>query len=449
MIILSAVLIWQINHLRSLGRWVAHTDEVISETYRSQSNLISIETNARGYLLSGSKDFLSQLEKDQKSFADANSRLARLTKDNAVQTAQLASIHNLFDQWFSMTQKALAAGDAAGLYNRKRVMDQIRAETDAFISREQALRIERERQAEHARTLATLLTTGLAIFLGIFLAFSTRRQLGSLSAAYRQSLLEVQNQSRALKEAHELLEKRVQERTAALVAANQELEAFSYSVSHDLRSPLRGIDGFSLALLEDYGSQLDETARDYLDRVRRGTQKMGKLIDDLLALSRVSRAEIKKSSVDLSSLALQIIEDLRLRDPTRNVEVHIEPGLTAHADSGLLYAALENLLSNAWKFTSKKQNARIEFGQKEMNGTWTYYVTDNGAGFDMAYVDKLFGAFQRLHSPNDFTGTGIGLATVRRIMRRHGGDVWAEASPDKGAVFYFHLGQSSNIQAAA
>ncbi len=235
------------------------------------------------------------------------------------------------------------------------------------------------------------------------------------------------------------LEKRVAERTAELTAVNKELEAFAYSVSHDLRSPLRAIDGFSQALLEDYTDCLDDTGRDYLHRVQTATRRMGQLISDLLKLSRLTRGEMHREPVNLSALATEVLTDLQTLAPERQAEFIVTPNLMIDGDVRLLRVALENLLGNAWKFTSKLPLGRIEFGQVEVNGERAYYVRDNGAGFDMAYADKLFGAFQRLHSTTEFEGTGIGLATVQRVIHRHGGRIWAEGKVGQGATFYFTL----------
>jgi signal transduction histidine kinase len=229
-----------------------------------------------------------------------------------------------------------------------------------------------------------------------------------------------------------------------LEGANRELEAFSYSVSHDLRAPLRTIDGFSQILQEDYEDTLDEEGLDYLGRVRAASAHMATLIDDLLDLSRVSRRPLRREAVDLTRLATEIIEDLRAAEPERNVEFVAGEGIEAFGDVSLLKVALENLLGNAWKFTEREGEARIEFGadRRPRPGSLApvYFVRDNGAGFDQAYSDKLFGAFQRLHGQDEFEGTGIGLATVARIIHRHGGRVWAEGEVGEGATFYFTLG---------
>lgn len=223
------------------------------------------------------------------------------------------------------------------------------------------------------------------------------------------------------------------------VAANRELEAFSYSVAHDLRAPLRSLDGFSQALLEDYGDKLDEGGRDDLRRVRAAAQRMAQLIDDLLSLSRVTRSELHRSRVDLSELAQEILDAHKRSAPNREVEVAIEGGLVADADARLIGVAMENLLGNAWKFTARKKLAVIWVGAVKKDGETHYFVRDNGAGFDMTYAGKLFTAFQRLHARADFDGTGIGLATVQRIIHRHGGKIWAEGAVDRGATFWFTL----------
>jgi light-regulated signal transduction histidine kinase (bacteriophytochrome) len=235
------------------------------------------------------------------------------------------------------------------------------------------------------------------------------------------------------------LERRVRERTAQLEAANHELESFAYSASHDLRAPLRAIDGFSRVLQEDYAAQLPEPAQAQLRRVRNAAHHMGQLLTDLLNLSRVARSALHVTTVDLSALAQAIAAELQDTQPDRQVEFRITPGLEAYGDVELLRDALQNLLTNSWKFTSKHPRARIEVGATAERGQRVYFVRDDGAGFDMTNAAKLFGAFQRLHSVGEFEGTGIGLATVQRIIQRHGGRIWAEAALERGATFYFTL----------
>ncbi|MBM3392054.1 MAG: PAS domain S-box protein [Betaproteobacteria bacterium] len=262
---------------------------------------------------------------------------------------------------------------------------------------------------------------------------------GLFFSAFVRDITERKRHEEEMRRHRQELELRVAERTQALQRANRELEAFSYSISHDLRAPLRAINGFSHLLEEDYAASLDATARGYLARVRAGSVKMGALIDDLLELSRVSRHEMKLEEVDLSALAAEIAAELTTGEPGRRVEWIIAPGLDARCDAGLMRSALANLLGNAWKYTSRREHARIEFGAEEKDGGRVYFVRDNGAGFDMKFAGKLFGAFQRLHSPAEFPGTGVGLAIVARIVRRHGGEIRAEAHPDEGATFRFTL----------
>jgi signal transduction histidine kinase len=231
----------------------------------------------------------------------------------------------------------------------------------------------------------------------------------------------------------------IEHKNDELAALNKEIEAFSYSVSHDLRGPLRSMDGFSLALLEDYGDQLDDEARDSLNRIRAASQRMGRLIDELLGLSRVTRTELSIKSVNLSAVSREIAENLQRQQPERPVQWVIDDGMTVQADRSLMHIAMQNLLENAWKFTSKTEKPVIRVGMVEHDGKKDCFVADNGVGFDMTYADRLFGAFQRLHHESEFSGTGIGLAIVQRIFRRHDGKIWVHAKPGHGATFFFNL----------
>ncbi len=246
-------------------------------------------------------------------------------------------------------------------------------------------------------------------------------------------------QRKRMEEDVQKLNEDLKQRAAQLEAANKELEAFSYSVSHDLRAPLRSIDGFSHALLEDYSEQLPDEGKSYLERVRAAAQRMAVLIDDLLNLSRVTRTQLQPKFINLSHMAEEIAQSLQESEPGRQVTFSITPDLMVEGDPHLLRIVLENLLSNAWKFTSKQEKPVIEFGQKAHVKERTFYVRDNGVGFNMAYADKLFGVFQRLHSVSEFPGTGVGLATVQRIIAIHGGRIWAESAEGEGATFYFTL----------
>ena len=235
------------------------------------------------------------------------------------------------------------------------------------------------------------------------------------------------------------MNERLQQAKAATEWVNRELEAFSYSVAHDLRAPLRSIDGFSLALLEDYSDRLDDQGKQDLRHVREAAQEMAELIEGLLTLSRVARSELRRELVDLASVARAVLVHLKNGEPDREVETVVPQQLMVEGDPRLLRIVLDNLLGNAWKFSRHQARAKIEIGATDSNGPQTYFVRDNGAGFDMTYATKLFGVFQRLHSESEFEGTGIGLATVQRIIHRHGGRVWAEGAVDHGSAFYFTL----------
>jgi light-regulated signal transduction histidine kinase (bacteriophytochrome) len=235
------------------------------------------------------------------------------------------------------------------------------------------------------------------------------------------------------------LEQRVVERTAQLESANKELEAFSYSVSHDLRAPLRAISGFSELLVTEHSRELGSEGTDHLQRVLRASRRMGQLIDDLLSLSRVTRDPMRRVTLDLTAMAGEIVAEFRRSDPENRVQVRIEPHLEAEGDPNLMRIVMDNLLRNAWKFSRKTPEPRIEVGAVSRDGRTTFVIKDNGAGFDMAYAHKLFGAFQRLHSEAEFEGTGIGLVTIQRIIHRHGGRVWAEGAVGAGATFYFSI----------
>lgn len=302
------------------------------------------------------------------------------------------------------------------LDNRAAMLDSLGAGADDYISKSSDLEVLKARVRAQLR----------------------RKQFEDENRRIREELLHKELEAAEARAARELAETR-----AALIkeleSKNEELEAFSYSVSHDLRAPLRTIDGFSAALLEDHGDKLDERGHDHLRRVRGAARRMGELIDDLLQFSRVGRAELRRAHVDVSALAEMVIGDLRRGDPTRSVEVVVEGNMASQADPRLLQIVLENVLGNAWKFTSKTAAPRIVLGTTSQDGTVVFQIRDNGAGFDMSYAKKLFHPFQRLHGEHEFPGTGIGLATVRRVVERHGGRIWSEGSVGNGALFSFTL----------
>ncbi|HZD77152.1 MAG TPA: ATP-binding protein [Acidobacteriaceae bacterium] len=297
--------------------------------------------------------------------------------------------------------------------------------------------------------VAVILASALDFLLILFAFWQFTRERGLRLAAEiageRVVLAQLETEARAaeVRSLNATLEDRVRVRTAELERINRELEAFSYSVSHDLRAPLRTIDGFSLALQEDYAAAIDDSGIDYINRVRGGVQRMGQLIDALLQLSRITRTEIVRENFSLSGLAESVASDLREQNRDRELSFDIEPGLDAYADPRLTRVVLENLMGNAAKFTSKVLQAEVHFGWDREQEAW--YVRDNGAGFDMVYAEKLFGAFNRLHGDKDFKGSGIGLATVARVIHGHHGRIWANGAVGQGATFWFTLGQREGL----
>src|SRR5579871_6348140 len=290
-----------------------------------------------------------------------------------------------------------------------------------------------------------ILRTKVGVFVELNRKSVLLRQQSELLERRNQELQHAIERSWKAEEEVKALNGHLEQQLAELAEVNRELEAFSFTVSHDLRGPLSRIAGFSRALLEFHGGQLDETGRTYLERIDRSSKKMCELVEDLLKFSRITRVEMAEGKLNLSEIVESLASELALRESGRQVEFMVGKGIEAWGDKGLLRMALQNLIENAWKYTRKRERACIEFGKTEDHGEPTYYMRDNGAGFDMTDVGRLFNPFQRLHKESDFEGTGIGLATVERIIRRHGGRIWAQAEVDRGATFFFTLGKETSV----
>ncbi len=439
--------------LLSAQKWLSHTLEVLAAAEDLNLQMSSANSATRAYLLTGDPQFSARYEAATRAVADGVNHVSSLTVDNASQQARIAFLRTRINAKLSALDAAMAMsrGHKDGLLGSDTLRFALRESPDEGPSvkyvilqiegEEQRLEVDRTRETNAARrnvaiAFATASLLDLILLLAAFryLMQAKRDQLRAMDSAAQVDTLngELQGLNAAL-------ESRVQQRTRELEVSNKELEAFSYSVSHDLRAPLRTIDGFSLALEEDFADKLNEEGRDYIKRVRNGVQRMGSLIDALLQLSRVTRGEVLREKVDMSSLATLIFGEIHGGNPDRQVTFTAVPDCYAQADRGLMRVTFENLIGNAYKFTSKTENARIEFGCSNENGHTVYFIRDNGAGFDMQYVDRLFTAFQRLHGDRDFKGSGIGLATVSRVIRRHHGDIRAESGIGQGATFYFTL----------
>ena len=436
--------------------WLSHTWEVVGQEQQILATITTAESSARSFVITANENFLQPFKDSERLLPQQIEEFDRLTTDNPLQKANVKDLRAIVGRrMLSLTQaievrrsrgfEAASALVATGVGQGE--MEQARTVLASIDAEEHRLLVNRGEEAAHngkralfAIGLATALDLMMILFISRYfirereLRFQTERA-SELAAEARAQAERSEQQVRSL---NAELELRVSQRTAELETTNRELEAFSYSVSHDLRAPLRTIDGFSLALMEDYSDVVDETGRDYIGRVRAGVQRMGGLIDALLQLSRITRAEIVRERMNPSRLAESVVAALKEENPDRSMTFTLLPGPDVDADPKLVQVALENLLGNAVKFTARRSHAEIEFGWDPEAAAWR--VKDNGAGFDMHYADKLFNAFNRLHGDKDFKGSGIGLATVARVIRRHHGRIWADSTVDHGATFWFTLG---------
>ena len=464
LLIVFAVLLVAVNAIvayRAVGvleqaqTWVQHTYQVIAQVEIITGAAKDAETGERGYLITGDPAFLEPYNNAQRDLPGYLDTFYQLTIDNPSQTNRLANMRShiavrnrlLHDAieirrgGSTMVQAALSVTGPG-----KVEMDSIRAIAREMQSEEYRLlatRLAEARQADIRTRTTIALATGLDIVLLIVMSRylyrerALRRSTELQAVELRDANAKISASAAEINELNRTLDLRVKQRTAELESINRELEAFSYSVSHDLRAPLRTVDGFSLALEEDYSDAVDDAGKDFIRRIRGGVQRMGQLIDALLQLSRITRAELDSSDFDLSAVANSVAANLLQENPGRAIEFSIQPDLAAVGDLHLVRIALENLFGNSVKFTSKLPAALIEFGWDPIKEA--YFVRDNGAGFDMTYADRLFSAFHRLHGDKDFKGSGIGLATVSRIVHRHHGKIWAHSQVDDGATFFFSL----------
>ena len=442
----------ELGQLFAAQGWRAHTLEVITHTKALELEVSKANSAVRAYILEGSPVFAQRYDIATKQTQVEIDQIQSLTADNLGQQERIAYLRTRVRAKFA----ALDAGEAmrrgaAGPLDEALLAHVMADSPDSgptvgyvigkIEAEETRLLDERAAETLHAKrdVWASFVGASLLDILLIIAAFEFLIRITRDRQILAEKAKEIATLVNDLQLANTSLEERVALRTRELESSNQELEAFSYSVSHDLRAPLRTIDGFSLALQEDFADILNDEGRDYIARVRNGVQRMGQLIDALLQLSRVTRSDIVRERLDLSQLATLVFNETKQADPERDVTFIAQPGVLVEGDPRLLRIALENLIGNAFKFTSKTANARIEFGSDLRGGKTVYFIRDNGAGFDMHYVERLFTAFQRLHGDRDFKGSGIGLATVSRIIRRHHGTIGAEGEVGHGATFYFTL----------
>jgi signal transduction histidine kinase len=465
---------WQARVLQSLEDaqgWTTHTQEVELTVAELQRLLVQIESYDRGYGLTGKNEFLAPLKAEEEQVPVLAERLCRLVADNPAQLARARNLRELSQSKLLVAQDVVSyfsahplARDAATvppelgmrLLASKERMDEFMLQSSIFTSEEQRLLGQRTQQLQTQRRLSRSvlwlsLITGLIVGVIAVLVFGTTvadrltaleaesRCIagGELMAAPPAGEDEVSNLAWSLHSASH----RIQDQMLGLEMLNRDLESFSYSVSHDLRSPLRHIHGFSKILRADFSAELPAEAQRYLSRIESGAERMGHLIDDLLNFAKIGRREPDRQPVSLMPLVQDLVKEIN-ESATREIEWLIQPLPTAQGDPAMVKQVLANLLGNAAKFTRTRERPLVEVGSRVFPQGTAIYVRDNGVGFDMKFADKLFGVFQRLHRMEDFEGTGVGLATVARIVHKHGGTVWAESAPDQGATFYFTLGKA-------
>lgn len=446
MLCLAGLLVWQIERLLGTSGDVQHSDLVIAEANHLLKIIIDMETGVRGYVVTGEREFLQPYDEALLVIDAEEQALIDLVSDNKPQQQTVQKIREIRKSWLAyavnLIETRSKGGDAASIVKSrvgKRQMDAIRAQFSSFIAAEEQLRDLRSTKARWAANYILAVAALIALIGGAALAFLSWQQLKALSRNYAAALGEASDLNATLEE-------RVASRTRELAEANHELEAFSYSVSHDLRAPMRHVTGFAELLRRSLADKLNPDESENLATIQETAKLAGRMVDDLLAFSRIGRTELRLADVDMTALVEQSRRELQFETAGRSVEWRIGPLPPAYADPALLRLVVQNLISNAVKYSARAPDAVIEIGTLPAEGGVAYFVRDNGVGFDPLYSSKLFGVFQRLHRAEEFEGTGIGLANVRRIILRHGGRVWAEGKLSEGATFYFFLPVAGRVQ---
>lgn len=444
MVLLALVLIVQVRQLVESTKWVEHTDEVISRLYKAQLTLAEGQSGVRGFLLTADDRDLGPVNFARADLPKQLAELRALTADRPQTVAFADEIVRRFGEWDTIAQEKVAQRIASGTPplsgtgQAKVIAADISKLFDRWEKQEISLRAERNAQTQTSAAWTVASAGGATIIVGLFLSLLSRGQLRWLSQSYERALARATELSSSLEQRVQERTKELEQTNAKLGDANKELEAFAYSVSHDLRAPMRHISGFA-NLLRMSETKFTTDDLEYLDTIHRTAVLAGRMVDDLLAFSRIGRSKMRVDPVDLNQVVETVRRELAPELQGRKVEWTLPRLDPIVGDPNLLKLVIQNLLANAIKYSANRELSRIEIGSRAEDGGVTYWVKDNGVGFDMAYAHKLFGVFQRLHRAEEFEGTGIGLANVRRIITRHGGRTWAEGVSGQGATFYFHL----------
>jgi signal transduction histidine kinase len=446
MVCVALVLVVQIRGLIATTARVEQTDDIIARANDGHKLMLNMETGLRGYMLTGNLDFLEPFTQTRPKIEGEMTELRHLVSDNPPQLKILDQMEGVRREWLVFADKQVQLRQTNGDYMKaiteahgKQLMDQSRGLFADFIQKETILRKSRS-DAAVTSSHRSLVTVGVMTLLaGAVLAWLAHHQFKELAGNYEKALSAAQDLNATLEDRVTERTKQVEERSAQLAEANEELEAFAYSISHDLRAPMRHIAGFVDLLKKSIGASLSPADHENLVTIGETARNAARMVDDLLAFSRIGRTPLHRACVDAADLVERARRNLEPETQDRTIQWEIAPLASAYGDPALLRMVFENLLSNAIKYTAKNPRARIEVGMSPKDDAVAYFVRDNGVGFDMKYADKLFGVFQRLHRAEEFEGTGIGLANVRRIILRHGGRVWASGKVAKGATFYFSL----------
>jgi signal transduction histidine kinase len=442
-IVVGSLLAWQIHHLLLTSQWVDSIDQKIGTATQIQENYSTLQAQLKGHALTRDKrnSYLNY-------FNQQLSEIIRTEEKNKAAKSQEAE--SILWMIMSIGIGAFVFGGCLSYWYIRKKCKKLESTYQSTLERVHDSAVaqgEKQSDLRYRAIIDSIKDYTFNFSVDPETVYPESRNESISVVPVHNSEGEIESYVRIIRDL--TIQKKAADalrvRTLALTAINSELEALSHFVSHDLRTPLRGIDSLSHSFLEEYGSQLDPTAKDYLQKIRSTSQNMGKLIDDLLNLSLLSQREIHSNQVDLSRIAKKAIQELIRTNPLRKIDIQIAPSIVSQGDSELLSMVLQNLLSNAWKFTEKKDVTEIEFGASTSRGEVVYFVKDNGIGFDMTQSDRLFGAFQRLHPSSEYPGVGMGLATARKIILRHGGNIWFQAKEGQGATFYFTLDQESTV----